>query len=701
MAVKLYHKVASSRRHIKTYIICILCSIIATSYAQEAQLTGSTVKCSPYMHTLHISPKHKSIPTAIHCTDSHTMAQKLRHDGYHATIVSPSLITTTAPLPYLKKLEQEASVKYIDAGRKASPTVERARELTNTNAIHEGIGLDTPYTGRGVIIGVIDSGIEYTHRLFSDTQGRSRVLCVWDHSGYGDSIFNSPTTTIPYAGDTITHNGHGTHVAGICAGSHIPGTNIWGIAPDASLLFVSTEYYLPEILEEVKFVSDFAKERGMPWVVNASFGLATGPHDGTDIYSRAVDSLVADGFGHQLVCSAGNRYNKRQHSSHTFTAQTDTVRLLTIPGTEGTEIDIWCQAGDSLPHLGYRPFIMEHGHIEYMDSTALSLYCQQQIAPFNRKHNIYINVPRDSLGHAPQTGVELWSDTPTTIHCWTGENSGTVTQPDSSYMAIDPNNTLDDMFATCRNVIAVGAYVSSSEYTRIDGINRTVANGPIGAPCLFSSRGPSITGIMQPTVSAPGSVLESGISSISDPQAATRTTTTRVVEVDGTKYYFGVKQGTSMSTPVVSGIVALWLEANPNLPASAIADIIKSTATKDIHTGSEEWNGATGYGKIDAYAGLKMALARSEADGIPTTRGNTPMLTLKRQGCQIVILTGNAESEMDISIHHANGTTAFAKHYGAMAKGSEVCVPLTSLPKGIYLLRIRTSGGQICRKITI
>ena len=357
------------------------------------------------MRSLHVKHDTRPIPTAISCDDSRILATQLQEAGYRSTIISPTLITTSAPFSFIKSLSHQSNVSYIDAGRHATPSVEHARELTNTDAIHQGIGLDTPYTGRGVLIGFIDCSIEYTHRLFKDDMGNSRVLCVWDHTGYGDSIFNEPTTTIPYDGDTIIWSGHGTHVAGICAGSRIPGTNIWGIAPDASLVFVSSEYYLPEILEEVKFISDFANERNMPWVINASFGLACGPHDGLDYYSRTVDSLVSEGYGHQLVCAAGNRYNKRQHSSYTFDAAQDTVQLLTIPGTEGTSIDIWCQTSDSLPHIGYRPYTVVNGQLEYMDSTALSLYCFEQTAPFNNKHNIYISIPRDSLGHAPQLGV--------------------------------------------------------------------------------------------------------------------------------------------------------------------------------------------------------------------------------------------------------------------------------------------------------
>ena len=661
----------------------------------------SAMKCSPGMRSLHTHHEAKPIPTAIHCDDSNMLATQLIESGYRATIISPNLLTTSAPLSYIKSLSHQSDVSYIDAGLRATPSVEIARELTNTDAIHQGIGLDTPYTGRGVLIGVIDCGIEYTHRLFKDDSGNSRVLCVWDHTGYGDSIFNEPTTTIPYDGDTLIWNGHGTHVAGICAGSHIPGTNIWGIAPDASLVFVSSEYYLPEIVEEVKFISDFAKERNMPWVINASFGLACGPHDGLDYYSRTVDSLVSEGYGHQLVCAAGNRYNKRQHSSYTFASEQDTIKLLTIPGTEGTSLDIWCQASDSLPHIGYRPYTVIGGHREYMDSTSLSLYCFEQTAPFNNKHNIFISIPRDSLGHTPQLGVELWSDIPTTIHCWTNVDSGTITHPDSTYMDIDPTCTIDDMFATCPNVIAVGAYVSTNEYTNINGIVKKVNNGTIGAPCLFSSRGPSVNGTLQPIVTAPGSLLESGISSFSDPSAGKRSTTTRVVTANGTDYYFGVKQGTSMSTPVVSGIVALWLEANPFLPPSAIVDIIKSTAVKDTYTGGDGWDPATGYGKIDAYTGLKMVLSRAEFDGVPTTRNSNPMMTLSRRDCQIVILSGNSESHMEVSFIHPDGHIAFSKHFSQIDKGSEVYIPLDSLPKGIYLLHITTQGGQVTRKITI
>jgi hypothetical protein len=164
-------------------------------------------------------------------------------------------------------------------------------------------------------------------------------------------------------------------------------------------------------------------------------------------------------------------------------------------------------------------------------------------------------------------------------------------------MSGDPNNSIGEPACTA-SVIAVAAYTAS--YLNTGG------NWVGGQLASFSSRGPLITGAMKPDIAAPGVNVTSSISSFTDASY----TTTETITFNGLEYDFAKFSGTSMSSPCVAGIVALLLDANPNLSPVEIKQILQATAREDDDTGVINPPGDTrwGYGKVDAYAAVQMAL---------------------------------------------------------------------------------------------
>lgn len=154
-----------------------------------------------------------------------------------------------------------------------------------------------------------------------------------------------------------------------------------------------------------------------------------------------------------------------------------------------------------------------------------------------------------------------------------------------------------------------------------------------------------------------------------------------------------------MATPAVTGIVALWLQANPYLTPEQVKDILRLSAKHDAYA-LAGWKEKSGYGKIDAYSGLKRAIRLLNTSGIEETNvGADQPVTLQKNAGAWRILFNRAEPSTEISIMSLNGKTVSSKRLGRVSAGHEEVVNLTDLPAGAYLIRIRTNNADITRKV--
>jgi hypothetical protein len=167
--------------------------------------------------------------------------------------------------------------------------------------------------------------------------------------------------------------------------------------------------------------------------------------------------------------------------------------------------------------------------------------------------------------------------------------SGTIAG-DNKYGISEPSCT--------NSLLSVAAY--TSQFTTGGG---SIAGGAIAS---FSSIGPRYDEVLKPEIAAPGVNVISSISSYTD----NAYTSVASVDFNGRTYPFAKFSGTSMASPMVTGVVALILEANPFLSAEQIKSIILETAREDNFTGVIPLTGSTqwGWGKIDAYTAVKLAL---------------------------------------------------------------------------------------------
>ncbi len=154
-------------------------------------------------------------------------------------------------------------------------------------------------TGKGVIVGIIDSGITYNHKEFDD-----RILYIWDIPG--DRVYTQEE--IREGIDFQDVIGHGTAVAGIAAGNS-------GIAYDADIISVAIgRGSSDDIMRGIKFIEDKARELNRPFVINISYGTNFGSHNGQSLFEQYIDEVSENNIA-SIVVASGNEGDKSHHYS--------------------------------------------------------------------------------------------------------------------------------------------------------------------------------------------------------------------------------------------------------------------------------------------------------------------------------------------------------------------------------------------------
>ncbi|MDO4930019.1 MAG: S8 family peptidase [Bacteroidales bacterium] len=660
----------------------------------------------------------------ITVTDAEAALDSIAILGGEARRINDKLVTARIPYNKIEAVAALQSVTYIEAAHKSYPALDNARKSTRADSVHAGIELETPYTGEGVIVAVIDQGFQYDHRAFRDDEGNSRILAVWNRYAGEEE----PTTDISSSHDGITDSyGHGTHVAGIAAGSVVRGNDYSGMAPGADIVMVPSTLYPDEILEDAQWIKEFAEAEGKPWVLNMSYASNMGPHDGTTTYEQTMDGFC--GAGALMVGAMGDDGGSKLHVAHTFEAAGDSVYLLfsNTPPLGYNYAALWGMAADGEQHLNveFMVYNAETKTFRTMEDLPDGWGVEGEISANNQKENYVIWAYPDTLAtllgeekNNLYAGLKITSkDASAGFHAWLNYVDSFVTmdgyglEGDSEYLVAQGS-------ANIPRAIGVGSYDNRERWKTFSDSTFETKVSP-GAISYFSSPGPSLGSDLKPTVMAPGYYVISSYNRYStmmypDGVVMDDDYVVAAVDDDGnaldyasasveTSHFYGVMSGTSMAAPAVSGILALWLQANPKLTPEDVVEIISKTAIRDEYTGGVQgdWTPTTGYGKIDAYAGLKMALEKLAANNHDLTMPTTQPVTLKKGADKWRILFNVAEENVKVSLYSlANGEVSRTT-LDEVSPGDETVIDLNAYTPGVYIIKIVTPNATVTRKVVV
>lgn len=539
-----------------------------------------------------------------------------------------------------------------------------SRQLHFVDQVHAGTnGLPTTYKGKGVIVGVIDVGLDVTHPDFKDSLGKTRVLRYWDQTYNGVKRFNAygygrlwDSTAINnnlfVGNDPVASNGHGTTVTGRAAGNGRSTGQNAGNAPEADIVFVqsnmSSNNWTLTIADACDYIFKFADSVGKPAVINISLGTYLGSHDGNDPASELMEQLLDEHPGRIIVSAAGNAGTMgRIHVRGTATADTSFVWWQNNPSpnffglSNKIYMDIWADTSEAQlidfalgadkpsPTYGFR------GRTKFYNLRAIEGFVQydtiynsnhQRIATVELYPQIvdsafhlevyFSNVDSTSYYYRFMTkgsgSYDAWGSTNANIKT----NNMISTLPSASvvpeitkYQLPDLNQSIVSSFNCSNKVISVGNVKSRNKHTTKNGtIYTTSSTVLIGEIVAGSSKGPNRLKITKPDVAASG---EFGISPVPSWRYS-NSTYNSFVDING---FQGRSNGTSMASPTVAGIAALYLSKCKNASYQNFSTDLKATAIVDNLTGAVP-NNAYGYGKPHA---LNLLLGNNTAKLVGNT----------------------------------------------------------------------------------
>ncbi|MDO4555224.1 MAG: S8 family peptidase [Lachnospiraceae bacterium] len=458
--------------------------------------------------------------------------------------------------------------------------------------------------GQGVIIGIIDTGIDYRHPAFINGDHTSRIGVIWDQSipsenppkdfGYG-SVYFAEQINEALASDTPydivpskDENGHGTLLAGIAGGNRIEEEDFSGVAPLCELSVVKlkeAKLYLREfwqIPDEVtafqetdlflgiRFIAEYAAEKNKPFVLLLGCGTNSGNHGGSSYLKNYLDkmSLYA---GRSIVLAAGNEGSLGHHYKG-FAAEMEEyqdVELQVGEGEKGFFLEFWAQAPDTYTVGLFSP------RGEYVEKVPLSVGVtgsQIRFSIENTKILIFYGLLDPS-----SAGMLIWirmeSPTPGTWRLRIFRESVILGRydiwlpmehfisQDTYFLRPDPDTTICEP-GNGANPMTVTAY-----------------NHKNGNLYYQASRGFTRENGIKPDFAAPGVTVYG--------------------PAKNGRYRTGT--GTSIAAAVTAGCAALLLEKNHRYSGFQIKNLlIRGTAKKNLTYPNKEW----GYGEIDLYKSL-------------------------------------------------------------------------------------------------
>ena len=653
----------------------------------------------------------------------------------------------------ISKLLAEPNVEYIELScrlNRVHKLNDTGRILSHVNEVHAGLsnGLNANYKGQGVIVGIVDIGFQPDNPTNMNANGTVfRVKRWWQQgnkSGTQPSGFSYGTefNNIVNIGTARDDDGtHGTHVAGIAAGSGYttPSNKYMGMAPESDMVFVSIKYandtlngsalgdYIvanPTILDGFKYIFDYAQSLGKPAVINLSWGMHTGPHDGNSLFDKAVEILT--GPGKILVGACGNEAANEIHVKTTLNNDTAYTFALDRSRNDYVHENVYCDFwGDSAQTFGLNVSVFDTTGVKKLetpfyfssgvkaqkvvfgngtDTVWVTLGANKRFAN-NGKGEMLLMVEtnfaknqRIRIGMTGKGRIDGWNSGQ--VYRWTsGSFLSKVKGNDftGKYLTGLSEGTVGENGGTGKATITAGAYIARNSWLDTTGKYHAQNWLKVGEIANFSSRGPTVDGRIKPDISAPGQNIASSMNYRTfSPWILDQTTyASRFL---GNTQFWVLFSGTSMAAPHVAGIVALMLQVNPNLTPAQVKDVLQKTAQRDFYTGKDS-NNIYGFGKINAFEAVKLLVNLNVKDPL-------------KRGMKAVVYPNPVSSEMIVSCGIFAGKNGIFQIFDIAGKlvseqsinfdNTGICsLHASGFLNGIYAWRILCNNNKASGKLVV
>jgi subtilisin family serine protease len=551
-----------------------------------------------------------------------------------------SLLRPLMTEPAARGVDLAAALRYVELARPWTFDLIDAIPTARIDTLHAG-----PVTGKGVVVGVIDTGIDIYHPHFIDrATGASRIELLWDQTllpqgaekappdGAGFSaaygveysnaditadLLNAPPHQIVRSLDVA---GHGTMVASCAASSgHVDrgATTYVGAAPGARIIAVKLDNSLESrvfadsssVLDAAAYIFSRAEALSMPCVVNLSMSDNLSAHDGTSNGEQFLDSLLLTA-GRAFVCSAGNQNFFGLHLSGVVAPGGTTAELSyrTLPAVGGGPplgphfndwFEIWYDGHDRLtltidvpssPHLTVGPVAPGTRTTAVIPSTSIEIEVDSIVGDARNGDNvIYVQI-NNRLNELIPLSVpgDTWR--------WTLAPDAGTTLISGAFNAFADRHEGSAMRSWVGAVPSVGSIGVPATGARVIGVGahgRGAAPAYLPGPVMFTSGcGPTRDGRIKPELCATGELFAARSKDLVDPLSA--------------GLIRGVS-GTSCAAPLVSGAAALLFECQGPLPSGDIKQLLLDSA---LASGASV--NAVGFGTLDVGTACIKALTAAD-----------------------------------------------------------------------------------------
>ncbi len=536
----------------------------------------------------------------------------------------------------------------MSASRFSYAAIPKLYGLLDTTALESSgipIAFDQPNlraTGRGVMIGIVDTGIDYTNTLFRNADGSTRIMGLWDQTIQSETLSTAVAGFQPFYGTTYTReqinealnsddpfsvvpsrdtDGHGTYLAGVAAGNRIQQPIAFsGAAPEATLAIVKLkpakqylrDYFLirpdipayqeNDIMAAVSYLLGLANQQQMPLVICLGLGTSQGNHEGTSLLSIQLQDF--DGFpGLVAVAAAGNEVGYHHHFLGHITSdmEYEDVELRVGADETGFSMELWARE----PELFTVGFVSPSG--EVIDRIPLSLGTEASI-PFQLDATVitvnYLNYEGASGNQlilfrfqSPAPGIwhiRIYPEISISgrFHMWLPMHG--FLSDDTIFLRPNPDTTITDP-GNASMPLTIGAY---------DHTNNRLF--------VHSSRGYTRYGNIKPDLAAPGVSVQGPAVRTADRFGNSAENTSRQLLSENAaelpssdELSWTRRSGTSVSAAIAAGALAdifTWAFTDRNnltLSGNAAKAMLIRGADRnpDFSYPNREW----GYGTLNLY----------------------------------------------------------------------------------------------------